>query len=472
MYQKILQLLAHEDDANVLLGLEIASGLTSPESIDEEVFHLAYFHPSQEVNTRAFQFLNDHAHIDLSKVPPKTWEKIPEKDWFWHSSKEIDLILDWLEALPISFELINADFLNKILHKLNIEQRAGQVFLFCVKHQISLQDIPALTACTEMSFYLNSHQGYEYDRKLPKRSLQTLPKEIGQMTNLTHLILDNHQLTELPEEIGELTKLNYLYLNHNALNRLPESFAKLANLARLELNHNPLGSFPAEVLSCKNLHTLLVKNGGFETLPAAINQLSRLENLDLGYNKLNSLPRQFGHLTKLQEVNLSNNQLDKLPICFIKLTNLTHLNLANNKIERLPGRFSQLHNLTDLDLRNNCLKYWHFSGHTLFNLKWLDLSDNQLTRLTPTTIGLLASLECLRVNDNPLPRKELAQFKAQFPEIYMLPLIPPREWSKHPRALISADLAREKVPVNLSYQGKFTIEFDISSTKKYVKLSW
>jgi len=472
MYQKILQLLAHEDEANVLLGLEIASGITHPESIDEEVFHLAYFHPSQEVNTRALQFLNEQAHIDMSKMPSKTWGPMSNQSRYWHSSIEAGLILDWLEALPVGFELINAGFLNKVLQQLNIEQRAGQVFLFCIKHQISVQAIPDLIACTQMSFYLDSHQRYEYDRKLPKHTLQTLPKEIGQMTNLTHLILDNHQLTELPEEIGELTQLNYLYLNHNALTRLPSSFAKLTSLVRLELSHNPLASFPAEILSCKRLHTLWVKNCGFEALPTNINQLNHLETLDLGYNQLPGLPRQFRHLTKLRDINLSNNQLDKLPAFFIKFTQLTHLNLANNKIERLPGRFSQLHNLTDLDLRNNRLKYWHFSGHALFNLKWLDLSDNQLTRLIPTTIGLLASLECLRVNDNPLPRQELAQFKARFPEIYMLPLIPPREWGKYPRALISGDLASKKVPVNLSYQGKFTVEFDISSTEKYIKLSW
>ncbi|OJJ18192.1 hypothetical protein BKI52_25550 [marine bacterium AO1-C] len=472
MYQKILQLLTHEDEANVLLGLEIASGNDHFKAIDVEIFHLAYFHSSKEVNTRAMQFLNAQAQLDLTNVPPKTWDKMSEGSYHWQMQPEIDLILDWLEGLPIGFELINTDFLNKILDKLNIEQRAGQVFLFCLKHRLSLQAIPSLMACTQMSFYLKNHQGYEYDKKLPKRTIQSLPKEIGQMTHLTHLILDNHQLTELPEEIGQLTELNYLYLRNNSLQKLPASFSKLTNLVRLEISHNPLTNFPSEILSCKNLHTLLVRNCGFDTLPSEIGGLHRLETLDLGHNQLSTLPRKFGHLAQLQDLNLSNNQLNRLPICFIKLTRLSCLNLANNQIEKLPGRFSQLHRLTDLDLRNNCLRYWHFSNHTLFNLRWLDLRDNQMTRLTPSSLGLLAGLECLMVDDNPLPHKEIAQFKARFPEVYMLPLIPKQEWEKYPKALLSSDVFNQQATEQSVKPGKVTIEFDIHSNNTNIKFSW
>ena len=43
-------------------------------------------------------------------------------------------------------------------------------------------------------------------------NLKELPAEIGQLTNLTYLHLDNNELKELPAEIGQLTNLTYLKL--------------------------------------------------------------------------------------------------------------------------------------------------------------------------------------------------------------------------------------------------------------------
>jgi len=39
--------------------------------------------------------------------------------------------------------------------------------------------------------------------------LTHIPIEIGQLTQLTRLILDNNQITHLPVEIGQLTQLTF-----------------------------------------------------------------------------------------------------------------------------------------------------------------------------------------------------------------------------------------------------------------------
>jgi len=42
-----------------------------------------------------------------------------------------------------------------------------------------------------------------------------VPKEIGQLTQLTELHLFDNQLTALPKEIGQLTQLKQLTLSNN-----------------------------------------------------------------------------------------------------------------------------------------------------------------------------------------------------------------------------------------------------------------
>ena len=52
---------------------------------------------------------------------------------------------------------------------------------------------------------------------LSAKGLTTLPPEIGYLTELTDLKLENNRLTELPPEIGDLTRLGRLDLNRNRL---------------------------------------------------------------------------------------------------------------------------------------------------------------------------------------------------------------------------------------------------------------
>ena len=52
--------------------------------------------------------------------------------------------------------------------------------------------------------------------------------EIGQLNNITELLLASNQLSELPEPMAQLTRLKYIDLSHNALKELPPSLcAKL-----------------------------------------------------------------------------------------------------------------------------------------------------------------------------------------------------------------------------------------------------
>jgi len=50
---------------------------------------------------------------------------------------------------------------------------------------------------------------------LYNNQLSSIPTEIGNLVNLSHLDLDNNQLVSLPTEIGNLVNLSHLDLNNN-----------------------------------------------------------------------------------------------------------------------------------------------------------------------------------------------------------------------------------------------------------------
>lgn len=79
--------------------------------------------------------------------------------------------------------------------------------------------------------------------------LQTLPSELWNLVNLTHLNLSCNRLTSLSSDIGTLTRLKELDLQDNNLTELPVQFANLTNLQLLALHHNPLLKIPYEILA-------------------------------------------------------------------------------------------------------------------------------------------------------------------------------------------------------------------------------
>ena len=75
---------------------------------------------------------------------------------------------------------------------------------------------------------------------LKGNQLTGLPAEIGQLTSLETLGLENNQLTSVPVEIGQLTSLTVLGLLGNKLTRVPAEFMDLTSLKQLGLNNNQL----------------------------------------------------------------------------------------------------------------------------------------------------------------------------------------------------------------------------------------
>ncbi|KAG6429067.1 hypothetical protein SASPL_107106 [Salvia splendens] len=152
--------------------------------------------------------------------------------------------------------------------------------------------------------------------QLPSANLSgTLPREIGQLTNLRSLYLSTNALSgPIPLELGYSTSLSDLDLSHNLLKgSLPASVWNLCDrLVSLRLHGNALsGSIPDPALpdaTCKNLQFLDFGENVFSgSFPEFVLEFHALKQLDLGDNEFSGpIPEAITGL-KLEKLNLSHN---------------------------------------------------------------------------------------------------------------------------------------------------------------------
>lgn len=144
-----------------------------------------------------------------------------------------------------------------------------------------------------------------------------IPEELGKLTQLKGLILNNHALTgAIPSSLGRLTNLRTLELRSNQLNEgIPSSLGDLINLEELLLDRNELTG----------------------ELPSSLGNLINLQYLWVDFNQLTGqIPEEVGNCTKLSRLVLTKNQFSGyVPESFSKLINLSMLNLSHN--EELHG---------------------------------------------------------------------------------------------------------------------------------------
>ncbi len=156
----------------------------------------------------------------------------------------------------------------------------------------------------------------------------SIPPEIGNLTNLERVILNNNELTgSIPPEIGNLTNLESLEVANNQLTgSIPSEIENLNNLVHLHLEGNQLtGSIPSEIGNLLNLSWVDISDNQLTgSIPSEIGNLTGLTRLFLEDNQLTGpIPIEIGNFTDLLILRLHSNQLTgSIPVTLCNLSNL------------------------------------------------------------------------------------------------------------------------------------------------------
>lgn len=255
---------------------------------------------------------------------------------------------------------------------------------------------------------------------LSRCELRALPPELFRyFTGLESLNLSKNFLETLPEEIGLLSELKELCLSDNDLKLLPSGIGKLSFLTHLECNSNVLESMPDEICELNRLKTLHLCCNRLQQLPQNLGNLQKLKSLSLERNCLTVLPPSIGSLRCLLGLYLCDNSLVSLPESICELQALKHLSLQCNQLMVLPENIGKMTSLQLLGLDDNQIIQFPKSLDRLEKLKYLSFSKNKISSF-PEGMDSLKKLKHFCFTGNPINT---------FPEeIGALPF-----WSLHPR---------------------------------------
>lgn len=176
-------------------------------------------------------------------------------------------------------------------------------------------------------------------------------------TPLEDLNLGNNMIKQIPAEMGGLTSLKSLWLDDNRLDEFPVVICSLVNLIELRMSSNQIPVVPQSISALKNLTTLALDNNKLTEFPHGILELKHLEHLWMRQNLLVELPENLDTLDKLQTLSVSSNEIYALPVCLASMLTLKCIFANANKIKGIDDQLCNLPALEKLNLANNRLEY-------------------------------------------------------------------------------------------------------------------
>ncbi|CAG8773311.1 26565_t:CDS:2, partial [Racocetra persica] len=250
---------------------------------------------------------------------------------------------------------------------------------------------------------------------LHNNNLSSLPKEFGELQNLTTLNLSSNHFSELPACLTTLSSLVELQLSSNKLTGvLDSSFGNLSKLELLDISSNEITGLPKEIENLKNLRKLsLAKNKLTEIPGMAISGMRNLEELEISENKLQivftGLDGQTVELLSLKRLDIRQNRLIALDESqnatmfhpTIKLPKLKEFLASLNLFETFGPLLHTTPDLEILDIGDNKFHELPEGLITLKSLKRLDLRNNDL-KVLPAELGMLTALDFLGWEGNPI----------------------------------------------------------------------
>ena len=181
--------------------------------------------------------------------------------------------------------------------------------------------------------------------RLTLDTIDSLPAELCQLTNLTHFSVSNVKgpivenglgrctalidlnlghVTHLCDDIGNLVNLEKLIaMFEHTSEPAPKSISDLANLKDLSIGSAKL---PENIGKLRSLKRLRFSG---EEIPDSLTEMISLERLDLHYCKATALPSKIGDLKNLEWLSLQSTMINALPDSLKNLKKLKYADLRS-----------------------------------------------------------------------------------------------------------------------------------------------
>ncbi len=149
--------------------------------------------------------------------------------------------------------------------------------------------------------------------------ITSLPESIGNLTELTRLVIANSPITSLPESLKNLTSLTDLEVfNCRKMTVFPDVITEIPNLQMLYFGSNTglsaqemyrgLSLFNTNEAVNPTVQGMYLMDNNLETIPDMTN-MKRLKLLDLSGNNISSIEKAFGKEMNFATLDLSDNEL-------------------------------------------------------------------------------------------------------------------------------------------------------------------
>lgn len=177
-----------------------------------------------------------------------------------------------------------------------------------------------------------------------------IPKEIGQLTNLTQLFIANGKFDDF-EAGTDLSKLENLtdveIYNCPSMKKLPEALFTLPNIVMLNLANNPQiasADFHEGLVKLANgaskekIQMMYLNNNNLATIPADFKNLKKIGKLDCSFNKITTLPA-LGKSINFIQLTMDHNQITEIPKDFCGFEDVETFSFSYNKLTKFPNIF-------------------------------------------------------------------------------------------------------------------------------------
>ena len=154
--------------------------------------------------------------------------------------------------------------------------------------------------------------------------LKSLPKEIGNLTNLEQLFIANSEIETLPDEISNLISCTDVEIyNCPKMTQFPMALAKMPNLALLNLANNRQWSSDEALKGFKALATgpsrekiqiIYFNENNLEIVPKEIKNMKKLGMINFASNKIHTIEEAWGTAIKPVQIYFDHNNLSSFPV--------------------------------------------------------------------------------------------------------------------------------------------------------------